>query len=107
LGRHPGQEPGNPGTDVAVKLKIGRKYHDGIVSEDLPILENGRAHRYIEGFGLVAAGDNATVIAAEDDDGPRRQVGSKKPFAADEEIIAVDESEGSGHSNPLGAIKYE
>jgi len=69
-------------------------------------LKTVRAHRYAKGFSLVAAGNDTTVIAAEYDDGSRQKIGSKKPFAADEEIIAVDESEGGGHSNPLGTIKH-
>lgn len=55
----------------------------------------GYAHGDAECFGFVASGDDASVVAGEDDDGFAFEVGSEDSLAGDKEIVAI--AEGVNH----------
>ena len=71
----------------------------GVVNFQGGDLEERFGHGDAQGLGLVGPGDDAPVVAGQDDDRLSRQVGPEEPFAGDEEVVAV--AEGKAHGNLL------
>lgn len=55
-------------------------------------LEVRGAHGNLHGFGFIAACHNASVVVGKDNNGYAFQPRTEHAFAADEEIIAVDDA---------------
>src|SRR5579883_1427269 len=63
-----GEGAGNPAGNVAVELEIAGKLHHTFAGEQLAVLKSRRTHRYTKRFGLVAACDDAAVVAGQHHD---------------------------------------
>jgi hypothetical protein len=76
---------------VAVEMIVGGEYGDAMFFDDGPGLEIGTCHGDAEFPGLIAAGDDATIVIAEDDDGLVPEIGAKDPFAGAVEAVTIDD----------------
>jgi hypothetical protein len=70
-----------PLAHVAVERVVARKHRDAVAGDLRLYLEIRIAHLEAEGFGLVAAGDDAAVVIRENDDGTGADRGVKHPLA--------------------------
>src|SRR5882724_4117321 len=77
---------------------IGRKDGDIVLFDDMPGLEIRPGHPYSKLPGLVAAGDNAAIVIAENDHGLVPEIGPEDPFTGAIETVTVD--------NGFHAINY-
>ena len=71
----------HPLAHVAVERVVARKHGDAVPDDLRPYLEIRIAHLEAEGFGLVAAGDDAAVVVRQHDDRPRADGGVEDPLA--------------------------
>lgn len=71
---------------------IGREQLYLMLVHQMPHLKQWHAHLDAQGFDFVAAGDDTTVVVAEHSDRFTDQVGPKYPFAANVEIVAIDQT---------------
>jgi len=83
---------------VAVQRIVGAEHGDAVTGQFLAVEVVGIAHREAEGFGLIAAGDEAAVVVRQHDDRSAFQGRLKDPLTADVKIVRVSQGEdGRGH----------
>jgi hypothetical protein len=74
-------------------MVIGREYGDPVLFDDMPGLEIRDGHSHSQPSGLIAAGNDASVIIAEHDDGLLPEVRAEDPLAGAIETITVDDGD--------------
>lgn len=79
--------------DVGVEGEVGGEGDDAEGFCVVFYFEVGVAHVDAELFCFFTAGDDASVVVGEDDDGCVFQVGAEEAFATGEEVVAIDEGE--------------
>jgi hypothetical protein len=100
-----GEQVGNTFADITVQFKIGAKSYDSVLSKHVTEFEEWRSHRYTEIFGLLASRYGAAVVAAQYDNRTIFEFRPEESFAADKEVIAIDECvDGAHHSYSVGSL---
>jgi hypothetical protein len=65
---------------------------DIMLADHLLLLMQRGSHRYPQGLGLLAPGDDAAIVVGEHHDRLPQQCGIEDPLAGAEEVVAVDQS---------------
>ncbi len=78
--------------DIAVQRVVAAESDDAMPAQQILDLKIGRAH-FHEGFGVVASGNHAAIVVAQDDDRDLGQVRTKHTLAARIKAVAVDQRE--------------
>jgi hypothetical protein len=83
---------------VEVELVVGRHRQQAGGLLEVAHLEPGLGHLDAELLRLVAARDARAVVGTQDDDGPAGKPRREHPFAADVEVVAIDQGVHAGLS---------
>lgn len=86
----------HPPRHVAVELVVARPEHQSVPGDQRCQLMIRGAHRDVERLEFVGTAYAAAVIVRHHGDGTVLQRRIERPFAGNEEIVAVDESEHGG-----------
>ena len=83
----------DPFAHIAIQRVVGGEGHDAVLLERVLDLEIRCAH-FDEGLGVVAVGDHAAVVVAQNHNRGSGQVWAEHAFATSVETIAINQSEG-------------
>ena len=85
------QHAHHPSAHIAIEVVVAAEHGHTVLLEYILNLVDRASHLDAQRFGFVAAGNDATIVIAQNHDGLVAEVGVEHPFARSIKIIAVDD----------------